>query len=94
MDGQLYCGPGECFHDCIGIGEQVSEDGNVDLTTVSGVTFSNVVLDIPSGSVLEDHVNGPVPAGVTSGSTASGQADVSAFDGWSWAAQAGATSGL
>ena len=67
-------------------GQQVSEDDDVDLTTVSGVTFTNVMLDVPAMD-LNDYINGPAPAGITAGG--SGQADASVFSGWTWAEQAG-----
>ncbi len=63
-----------------------------------GVTFSNIVINIPSGSI-SDYITdynaseNPVPAGITAGSSSSNKANASVF-GWTWATKAGATAGL
>lgn len=63
------------------------QDGQViNRVTAEGVTFTGITFDVPSDEVA-NHVNGDVPAGVTSGS--SPQANVSALD-WTWASKAGA----
>lgn len=52
------------------------------------VTFTNIILDLPSSpaDTLDAHVNGAVPAGVTTGT--SSQANTSVLD-WTWASKAG-----
>ncbi len=62
----------------------------INRVTAAGVTFDNIILNVDAAD-LESHVNGAVPAGVTTGSTP--QANVSAFD-WTWASKAGGLAGL
>ena len=50
------------------------------------ITYTDVTIDVPAGAALEDFVNGPVPAGITAGTT--GKANMSAFD-WTWGKAAG-----
>ena len=52
---------------------------------VGVVNFTNIILDVDAAD-LADYVDGPVPAGVTAGT--SSQADVSVLD-WTWASKAG-----
>ncbi|NBC03887.1 MAG: hypothetical protein GVY20_09320 [Bacteroidetes bacterium] len=54
------------------------------------VNFTNILLDVDAAN-LQDFVNGPVPSGVSAGTTP--QADASVF-GWTWASQAGGLQGL
>lgn len=54
------------------------------------VNFTNILLDVDAAN-LADYVNGPVPSGVSAGTTP--QADASVF-GWTWASQAGGLQGL
>ena len=58
----------------------------INRVTAAGVTFSAITIDVPADS-LANHVNGAVPAGVTAGN--SPKADLSVFNGWSWASAAG-----
>ncbi|MCF8233003.1 MAG: hypothetical protein K9J27_12535 [Bacteroidales bacterium] len=69
----------------------VVEGQQINNVTAAGVTFTNIMIDVPADS-LSNHVNGEVPQGVTAGG--SSQANTSAFSGWTWAAQAGAYSDL
>ncbi|MEX0968078.1 MAG: hypothetical protein WD077_12635 [Bacteroidia bacterium] len=55
-----------------------------------GCPFTNVQVQVPSGSTLEDILDGATaPAGITSAASPTTGADNSAL-GWTWAAQAGA----
>lgn len=57
------------------------------------VSFTDVTLDILAGTNIDDYIaDGTAPSGITAGTT--GQADVSVFNTWTWAAVSGATSGL
>lgn len=57
------------------------------------VSFTDITLDILSGTNIDDYVaDGPAPAGITAGTT--GKANISAFSNWSWTAVAGETNGL
>lgn len=58
------------------------------------VKFTNIVINIPSGSIDDYIKDGSAPAGITAGTSSANKANASAFAGWSWAASAGATSGL
>lgn len=58
--------------------------------TAAGVTFSFIYFDVDPNN-LANHVNGAIPAGVTAGGTP--QADITLLA-WTWAAQAGAMTGL
>lgn len=63
-----------------------------------GVSFSNIVVNIPSGSISDyitdyNATENPVPAGITAGSSSANKANATAFS-WTWAAKAGATAGL
>lgn len=71
-------------------------EGQVVNRTVDnpGVTYTNIVINIPAGSIDDYVKDGPAPGGIKAGSSASGKANVGAFAGWSWAAKAGATAGL
>ena len=53
--------------------------------TAGDVTFTNIILNVEADS-LSNYVNGPVPAGVTAGT--SSQANTSVLD-WTWAGKAG-----
>lgn len=58
-------------------------------------TFSNITIDVPSGSTLANHIStadSSVDAAVSAGTT--GKANTSVFTGWSWTAESGAMSGL
>ncbi len=68
----------------------IVEGQRINRVTAAGVTFNNILFDVPAGEVAE-YVNGAVPAGVMAGSTP--QADVSTL-GWTWAGQAGGLDGL
>lgn len=62
-------------------------------TTNPGVSFTNITLDILAGTNINDYVaDGTAPAGIKAGTI--GQADISVFNGWTWAAVSGITSGL
>jgi hypothetical protein len=63
---------------------------DINNVTAAGVTFENIQFNVPADS-LQNHVNGAIPAGVTTGSTP--QATISSL-GWTWTAQSGAMSGL
>jgi hypothetical protein len=67
-------------------------DGSQDINnvTAAGVTFENIQFNVLADS-LQNHVNGAIPAGVTTGSTP--QANIDSLD-WTWTAQSGAMSGL
>ena len=72
-------------------GQQISEDDNLPFSQAPDVTFSNIYLDV-SPETLGSYVNDAVvPAGVSAGG--SPQADITTLQ-WTWAAQAGALSGL
>lgn len=63
-----------------------------------GVSFSNIVVNIPSGSISDyitdyNATENPVPAGIIAGSSSANKANATVF-GWTWAAKAGATAGL
>lgn len=53
--------------------------------TAGDVTFTNIILNVEADS-LSNYVNGPVPAGITAGT--SSQANTSVLD-WTWAGKAG-----
>lgn len=57
--------------------------------------FTDVVINVPAGKVLANFFGAglTIPAGVTAGTTAIKKADTSVL-GWTWAAQAGALTGL
>ena len=58
----------------------------------AGVSFTNVLLDLPTGTVVTDFTKGGADVtGVSAGTTS--QATASAFA-WTWAAQTGETAGL
>ena len=63
---------------------------DINNVTAAGVTFENIQFNVPADS-LQNHVNGAIPAGVTTGTTP--QATISSL-GWTWTAQSGAMSGL
>jgi hypothetical protein len=63
---------------------------DINNVTATGVTFENIQFNVLPDS-LQNHVNGAIPAGVTTGSTP--QATISSL-GWTWTAQSGAMSGL
>lgn len=57
-----------------------------------GTKYTNIVIN--GSGVADDYIgDGPAPAGITVGGSATGKANVSGF-GWSWASKAGALSGL
>lgn len=58
----------------------------INRVDAAGVTFTGITLDVPADS-LANHVNGTVPAGITTGTT--GKANAAAFSGWTWANVAG-----
>ncbi len=58
----------------------------INRVTAPGVTFEGILIDVPAGSTLADHVNGIIPAGVTAGST--NKANTAVLN-WTWAAKAG-----
>jgi hypothetical protein len=63
------------------------QDGQqINRVTAEGVTFTDITFDVPADEVA-NHVNGDVPAGVSSGT--SPQANTSALD-WTWASKSGA----
>ena len=64
----------------------IGEEQKINRVTAAGVTFTDITLDVDAADV-PNHVNGDVPAGVTSGSQP--QADASAFE-WTWASKSGA----
>ena len=70
-------------------------DGQVINRTTGnpGVTYTNIVINIPSGSIDDYIKDGLAPAGIKAGTTATGKATTSEF-GWTWAAKAGNTAGL
>ena len=57
----------------------------INRVNAAGVTFENITLNVDAAN-LGSHIDGAVPAGVTTGTTP--QADKSAFD-WTWAAKSG-----
>lgn len=57
------------------------------------VNFTNIVINIPSGSIDDYIKDGSAPAGITAGTSATGKANAGAFS-WTWAGQANVTSGL
>jgi hypothetical protein len=57
---------------------------------VGVVSFENIVLDVNEAD-LASHVNGEIPAGITAGTAPATAINTSVF-GWTWAANAGATS--
>jgi hypothetical protein len=63
---------------------------DINNVTAAGVTFENIQFNVPADSLV-NHVNGAVPAGVTTGTTP--QATISSL-GWTWTAQSGAMSGF
>ncbi|GHE55605.1 hypothetical protein [Roseivirga thermotolerans] len=62
---------------------------DINRTTASGVTFTKIELNVPSGSTLQDFVTGTIPSGVTAAATPSAGvgADLSVFA-WTWASTA------
>lgn len=66
--------------------KMIQSGQKINRVTATGVTFTNITLDVPSAD-LASHVNGTVPAGVTTGTT--GQANESVFA-WTWAKKHGA----
>ncbi len=62
----------------------------INNVTAVGVTFTNIKFDVPADQLM-NHVNGAVPAGVTTGGTPA--ADASVFV-WTWASSYGALNGL
>jgi hypothetical protein len=58
--------------------------------TVGAVSFTGILLNVDA-AVLPNHVNGDVPAGVTSGTTP--KANIEALD-WTWAAATGTFTNL
>lgn len=68
----------------------IADGQKINRVTAPLVSFTDITLDVPSAD-LANYVNGPVPAGVTSGSI--GRANVSNF-GWTWASKANKLSGL
>jgi hypothetical protein len=50
-----------------------------------GVTYTGIVLNVPADS-LQNHVNGPIPAGITTGNTP--KANTTVLE-WTWAYQSG-----
>lgn len=62
----------------------------INRVTATGVTFTGITLDVDAAD-LASHVNGTVPAGVTTGTT--GKADKSVFT-WTWAHKAGKLANL
>ncbi|MEY5044766.1 MAG: hypothetical protein RJA19_1993 [Bacteroidota bacterium] len=71
---------------------EVSEGQKINRVshTVGAVSFTGILLNVDA-AVLPNHVNGDVPAGVTSGTTP--QANIEVL-GWTWAAAAGALTNL
>lgn len=61
--------------------------------TGNGVTFTNILIDILDGTVIEDYIpaGATLPAGITAGTTS--QADVSVLT-WTWASKSGGLDGL
>lgn len=59
----------------------------INRVTAPLVTFTGVTLDVTSAN-LPSHVNGTVPAGITTGGSTSAQADLTKFT-WTWASQSG-----
>jgi hypothetical protein len=57
-----------------------------------GTVYTSIVIN-GSGSANDYVKDGPAPAGITTGSSATGKANVGALS-WTWAAKAGATNGL
>jgi hypothetical protein len=57
----------------------------INRVTAVGVTYTGIVINVPTDS-LQNHVNGPVPTGVTAGNTP--KANTSVFS-WTWASQSG-----
>jgi hypothetical protein len=55
----------------------------INRVTAVGVTYTGIVINVPTDS-LQNHVNGPVPTGVTAGNTP--KANTSVFS-WTWASQ-------
>jgi hypothetical protein len=61
-------------------------------TTTSGVTFENIVMDVVSADLfkyVEKATADNVPATIKAGTTITGGATLTAFDGWSWISIAG-----
>ncbi len=57
------------------------------------VSFTGIVINT-SGSIDDAIKDGTAPAGITKGSSSANKANAAAFNGWTWAAKAGATAGL
>jgi len=57
----------------------------INRVTAVGVTYTGIVINVSIDS-LQNHVNGPVPTGVTAGNTP--KANTSVFS-WTWASQSG-----
>ena len=62
----------------------------INRVTAAGVTFENILLNVDQAD-LASHVNGTVPAGVSTGTMP--QADATVFS-WTWASRAGGLAGL
>ena len=87
-DDNTICNLENIYFTSIADGQLIDRVDHVEGT----VNYTNIFLDLGDDQDLADFVNGSVPSGVSKGTTP--QADVSVFDGWSWAAQAGGLSGL
>lgn len=68
----------------------IVEGQKINNVTAAAVSFTNILFNVEAAN-LPSHVNGAVPAGVTTGTTP--QANITGL-GWTWASQAGALSGL
>lgn len=74
-----------------GVGAEQKINRTIDNPDVS---FTDIVINIPDGTTIEDHIaDGTAPAGVTAGTAPAGTVDLSALS-WTWAAQAGMLDGL
>lgn len=68
----------------------ISAGQMINRVTAAEVFYNNILLNV-TADALPTHVNGAVPAGITTGTTS--QADVSVF-GWTWTSVANAMTGL
>lgn len=68
----------------------ISAGQMINRVTAAQVFYNNILLNV-TPDALPTHVNGAVPAGITTGTTS--QADVSVFS-WTWTSVANAMSGL
>lgn len=68
----------------------VKSGQQINRVSAAGVTFTDIKINVDAAD-LASHVNGDVPAGVSTGTT--GYADISGL-GWTWASKAGGLSGL